>query len=342
MAVMGFLQVVPLLWKFLKLVGDANRFFREQKPDAVVLVDFPGFNWWIARKAKAAGIPVFYYLPPQLWAWAPWRIRRVRKFVDHLLCALPFEKDWYAARGVQADYVGHPFFDEVADYPLDGAFLENWKSKSVRNVGILPGSRNHEISNHWPIMIDVMQRLRKQHADIRFLVAAYKAEHRDRCREMLRMTGIELPIHWFVGKTPEIIESAECCLMVSGSVSLEMLARKKPAVVIYRIGRLLHALMRPLVCVKSITLPNLIAGKVVLPEWLLVWFPKRDIGRVTAVLDGWLGNRQKRQAAVDELTELKSRVAETGATARTAELILERLSQTQSSRYDRRTIAKAA
>lgn len=325
LAVMGIWRVIPLLRKFLRLVGEARQFFHDEKPDAVVLVDFPGFNWWIARKAKAEGIPVFYYLPPQLWAWAPWRIRRVRKFVDHVLCSLPFEYEWYAKRGVAAEYVGHPFFDEVADARLDGAFLKSWKSDKVRNVGILPGSRNHEIAKHFPLMIDIMKSLAAKHRDIRFLVANYKSQHLERCSEMLRETNAELPIHFFVDKTPEIIESADCCLMVSGSVSLEMLARKKPAVVFYRTSRPFYPLMWLLVSVRSLTLPNLIAGRVVLPEWLLVWFPQRDVRRMTAVLDGWLSDRRKLQEKVAEIGELHSRVVQTGATKRTADAILGRL-----------------
>ena len=330
LAVMGVWRVIPLLWRFIRLVGDARRFFHDEKPDAVVLVDFPGFNWSIARKAKAEGIPVFYYLPPQLWAWAPWRIRRVRKFVDHVLCGLPFEKEWYAKRGVVADYVGHPFFDEVADARLDAAFLRTWSSGAMRNVGILPGSRNHEIAKHFPLMIEIMKVLAAKHSDVRFLVACYKPQHLERCREMLRETAIELPIHLFVDKTPEIIESADCCLMVSGSVSLEMLARKKPAVVFYRTVRLFYPLMRVLVRLNSITLPNLIAGHVVLPEWLLVWFPKRDVRRITAVLDGWLSDRRQLQQVVARLDELHLRVVQTGATKRTADAILSRLEAARS------------
>jgi lipid-A-disaccharide synthase len=128
-----------------------------------------------------------------------------------------------------------------------------------------------------------------------------------------------------VGKTPEIIELAECCLMVSGSVSLEMLARKKPAVVIYNSGRVFYSIMRPFVWLKSMTLPNLIAGRVVLPEFLVVWFPRRDVRRVTAVLDGWLSDRRQLQDATARITELHKQVVETGATNRTADAILSRL-----------------
>ena len=128
LAVMGFLRVVPMLAKFRRLVIQAEAFFDDAPPDAVVLVDFPGFNWWIAKAAKRRGIPVFYYMPPQLWAWAPWRIRRVRKWVDHVICALPFEYEWYKSRGVNAIWVGHPFFDEVASHKLDSELVKELRA----------------------------------------------------------------------------------------------------------------------------------------------------------------------------------------------------------------------
>ena len=95
LAVMWFLRVLLNIHKFLHLASRADRYFRHHRPDAVVLIDYPGFNWWIARRAKAHGIPVFYYCPPQIWAWASWRIKKMRRFVDHVLCALPFEETWF-------------------------------------------------------------------------------------------------------------------------------------------------------------------------------------------------------------------------------------------------------
>ncbi len=143
LAVMGLLKVLPLIGKFYSLVKQAERYLAEQKPDAVVLVDFPGFNWWIAKKAKAAGIPVFYFLPPQLWAWASWRVRRVRKYVDHVISALPFERDWYQQQNIAVDYVGHPFFDEVADHPLDEQFCRQLASPATAASSRC--CRDHEI-----------------------------------------------------------------------------------------------------------------------------------------------------------------------------------------------------
>jgi len=326
LAVMGFLRVVPLLLKFVRLAREAKRYFREARPDAVVLVDFPGFNWWIARYAKAHGITVFYYLPPQLWAWAPWRIRRMRRFVDHVLCSLPFEKQWYAQRGMSVEYVGHPFFDQVVEYPLDRCFLANYGNQGVINVGMLPGSRGHEVTRNWPLMIQIMNRLFRQHPEVRFLVACYSAAHRELCEAMLAETGLALPVTLVVGKTPEVIEIADCCLMVSGSVSLEIVARKTPAAVIYRVGRLTKLVLRLMIPLNSITLPNIIAGRHVLPERIVSWSPNRDIAALSQLLDEWISDRSQLDSTRADLSELAERIAQPGATSRTAKLVLDRLS----------------
>ena len=185
LAVVGLFRVLPMLLKFYRLVKRAEQLFKTDRPDAVVLVDFPGFNWWIARKAKAAGIPVFYYLPPQLWGWLPWRVRKMHKFVDHILCGLPFEPKWYADRGVEAEYVGHPFFDEVAENRLDASFCQQAHTDYKRIVGILPGSRNHEVEANFPLQIGVMEQVAARHPDVQFLVACYRQKHLERCRQLL-------------------------------------------------------------------------------------------------------------------------------------------------------------
>ncbi|MBM4076936.1 MAG: lipid-A-disaccharide synthase, partial [Planctomycetes bacterium] len=186
MAVMGFFQVIPLIWKFLKLVRMADEYFQRHRPDLVVLVDFPGFNWWIARKAKAAGIPVVYYLPPQLWAWAPWRIRRVRKNVDLVLSGLTFETEWYAERNIPVLYVGHPFFDEVNEYPLDKSFEREWTSDTAPTVALLPGSRGQEVTRNWPLILNAVRQLHAQFPQVNFLVANYKESQRQFCVEQYR------------------------------------------------------------------------------------------------------------------------------------------------------------
>jgi len=326
LAVMGIFQVIPLLGRFFLLMKRAERFFAEDPPDAVVLVDFPGFNWWIARKARAAGIPVFYYLPPQLWAWASWRVRRVRRFVDHVISSLPFERDWYEQHGVEVHYVGHPFFDEVHEHPLDARFVDRWSQhRPGKTIAVLPGSRSHEIHRNWPVMIEVMKRLHARHSDVTFLVACYREKYHRYCLEEMLQNAAELPVQFFVGKTSEIIEAADCALMVSGSVSLEMVARGTPAVVLYRTGWPTYCIGRMLVHCRFMSLANLIGRREIMPEFLSVGNPEPQIRSMTDILDHWLRVPEERHRVVEELQSTLGTFIETGATIRTAEFILDRL-----------------
>ena len=321
LAVMGFLRVLPMLGKFHAVYRLAKSIFQKMPPDVVVLVDFPGFNWWIARAAKRAGIPVIYYMPPQLWAWAPWRIRRVRRNVDQVLCALPFERDWFAERGVDVEFVGHPFFDEVADAKLDHGFIDQWND-GTPNIGILPGSRNHEIERNWPIMLRVIENLHARGDHVRFLVACYNDEQRQTCEAAIARSSAELPIQCFTGKTSEIIEVADFCHMVSGSVSLELLARTTPGVVLYRLDRLLHVCCKLLVMCDFISLPNLMAKEEVMPEFVSSGNPQAKIENIAGVLNTWLINPRERQRRVTQMARLNDEYGLTGATGRAATAIL--------------------
>lgn len=326
LAVMGIFAVIPCLWKFYRLYRMARDYLARHRPDLVVLVDFPGFNWWIAKAAKSQGIPVVYYLPPQLWAWAPWRIRKVRKYVDLVLSGLPFEAEWYAERGIPALYVGHPFFDEVAEHPLDAAFLREWTSADQVTVALLPGSRRHEVEGNWPLMLDVVRRLHRLHPEVQFLVANYLDTHRQWCQAELQPADRALPVSFFVGRTPEIIELADCALMVSGSVSLEMLARGTPATVLYRVGRMTYLIGRMLVTCRFMSLPNLIAGRMLMPEHLSVGDAEPAIRAATEDLHQWLNDPATRDQARSELLALRERLFSVGASQRVAQLLLDRLS----------------
>lgn len=326
LAVMGFFAVVPLLGKFYSLYRQAKTYLATHRPAAVVLIDFPGFNWWIAKAAKRLGIPVYYYIPPQLWGWAPWRVRRVRKFVDHVLCTLPFEADWFQQRGVRnVQYVGHPFFDEVAEQSLDRRFIATVKSSKSHPapiVAILPGSRGGEVRENFPIQLQIMQRLYRCLPGVRFVVANFKEPQRALCKSLLAASGSKLPVRFFTGRTAELIAACDVALMCSGSVSLELLAREKPAVVIYRIPRLYHFLSRYVLTCRFITLPNLIADRLIYPEFLCSGDASPVVERATHLLLNWLIDPKEREATMSELRALCHQFAQTGATERAAAAIL--------------------
>ncbi len=339
LAVMWFLRVLLNLHKFLALGGRADRYFRHHRPDAVVLIDYPGFNWWVARRAKAHGIPVFYFAPPQIWAWAPWRIKKMRRFVDHVLCGLPFETRWFAERGCRATFVGHPYFDELSHQALDQEFLRQHADASRPLVTILPGSRTQEVEHNLEHFLRAARLIRAQVPDVRFAVASFKPHQARIARRAVASSG--LPIEVFVGRTPELVELATCCLAVSGSVSLELLYRTKPTVILYWISPLAYRVQQQFRKVKYITLVNLLAGgelfpadtrpydpdspqadEALFPEYLTCQDKSPQIARHAI---GWLNDPDSRERLVARLAALRAEVGHGGASARAAEYILDEL-----------------
>lgn len=327
LAVMGFLRVVPMLAKFRRLVIKAEQHFDKSPPTAVVLVDFPGFNWWIAKAAKKRGIPVYYFMPPQLWGWAPWRIRKMRKWVDRVLCALPFEYDWYKQRKVNATWVGHPFFDEVASKKLDTTLVSELRSHSQRQrvFAVLPGSRDHEVERNFPVMLEVIRKVSQKTPDVRWVVANYRDQHAAECRRLQAELNVEADITYFTDKTSEIVEAADCCLMVSGSISLELLARHTPGVVLYRVPTMGRLASRFLMTCKYITLTNLIAGREIMPEFISNGNPQKDIDGMVIQLTEWAANPELLAERTQETMELAKSAAITGATEKAATILLNEL-----------------
>ncbi len=275
LAVMWFLHVFLNLFTFLRLVFVADRHFRDSRPDAVVLVDYPGLHWWIARRAKARGIPVIYFVPPQIWAWAGWRIKKVKKYVDLVLCSLPFEPEWYHARGYHnAIYVGHPYFDELKDRPLDADFLADQRCRSGELVSILPGSRTQEVLRNLPEMIQAANKMAFQRPGVRFAVACLHERHQKLAEGILasviekegRSPGLEIEIH--AARTPELIRLARVAWAVSGSVGLELMVEALPSVVVYKIRRFDLWVASFFIKSRYISLVNLLADTELFPEYL--------------------------------------------------------------------------
>jgi lipid-A-disaccharide synthase len=318
LALIGLRRVLASVPKFRRILDLASDSFAGQRPDAVVLIDFPGFHWWLARRARRHGIPVVYFVPPQLWAWAGWRAGKMRRLIDQVLCGLPFEESWFAGRGIPARYVGHPYFDELARQRLDGAFVARQRLRPGTVVALLPGSRNQELAHNVPSLLRAAGLIHARRPDVRFLVACLQAEHARQVAQQADATGLPVEVH--AGRTPEIIHLAHSCLAVSGSVSLELLYRGKPSVMLYRHDWLHIALAHLLMRCEYITLVNLLAGRELFPEYFAVRCVAPELaGHVLR----WLDDRNAYEALRGELAVLRHRVAEPGACARAARAILE-------------------
>jgi lipid-A-disaccharide synthase len=316
--IFGFKQAAAAIPKLWQVRAQADRHFSACRPDAVVLIDNPGFHWWLARTARKHLIPVIYFVPPQLWAWGGWRAAKMRRLVDRVLCNLPFEQAWYEARGVAARYVGHPYFDELRDQRLDPAFLAGQRIHPGPIVALLPGSRRHELANNVPSLVRAAELIHRRRCDVRFLVACLKEDHRLWVEG--KLAGKNLPIDVHAGRTPEIIELAHSTISVSGSVGLELLYRAKPSVVTYRVDRIGMVLARIFKESPYISLINLLAGRELYPEFLS---SRCEAEAMASHVLHWLENPAEYQTLCGELRSLRDRVAEPGACERAARHVLE-------------------
>jgi lipid-A-disaccharide synthase len=317
-AVVGIGQVLRSVPSFARILGIAREHFRADRPDALVMIDYPGFHWWLARTARKEGIPVSYFVPPQIWAWAPWRAGKMRRLCDQVLCSLPFEEDWLRKRGIPARYIGHPYFDDLAGQHLDARFLTEQRVRPGVVVALLPGSRSYELHRNVPVLKRAAELIHERRPDVRFLVACLKGQHADYVRDVIGPTHLPIEIHF--GRTPEIIELAHSCMAVSGSVSLELLYRGKPAAIVYTIHWFIRLISHALLRTKYITLVNLLADKLLFPEYVTVRCVAHQLaGHVLH----WLQDLGAYHELCAQLAELKQAVAVPGACERAAAAIVE-------------------
>jgi lipid-A-disaccharide synthase len=260
----------------------------------------------------------------------------MRRFVDHVLCALPFEETWFRQQGCQATFVGHPFFDEVRRQHFDEAFLKTLQSKPGRLVTILPGSRTQEVEHNLKWFLKAAALVQVRIPGVRFAVAAFKPHQAQMARQLIQES--RLPIDVYVRKTPELIHAADCCMACSGSVSLELLYHKKPTVVLYWISPFAFWVQQFFRRVKYITLVNLLTAKELFPvdttpytpsdaDAGLVLFPEYLTSedkslQIASHMIQWLASDEQREGLVAELAKLKARVGHGGASSVAAKLIL--------------------
>jgi len=257
-AIMWFWHAIKRYFHFRALLAKAKKVLHAEKIDVVVLVDYPGFNWHIAKAAKKLGIPVVYFMPPQVWAWAQFRVKKMRRCVDLVLCSLPFEWQWFKRNGCNALFIGHPYFEEIRKKQSDPEFLEKFYAQygHAPILTILPGSRNQEIQANLNDILSTVNHVHRDLPHIQPVIAAFSETHATMIHQRLAKRKIAIPV--FVGRTTELIRAADCCLAVSGSVSLELLACNKPTVICFRVGGFGLFVQRFFRRTRYITLVNLL------------------------------------------------------------------------------------
>jgi len=310
-SLVGLTEVLSGLPRILKLLGQVKRELIETKPRAIILIDCPDFHFRVARMAKKLGIPVYYYVSPQVWAWRSGRVDFLRRFTRKVLCILPFEKDFYASRGMDVDYVGHPLMDQLPLAELDAL------PPDPNLLGLLPGSRRKEISTLLPEFARAALLLRREFPDLRVALARAPGLDPEYLRSFLPP---ELPVAIIEpGDRYRLMRTSRVLLAASGTVTLEAALIGTPTVVAYRLSALSYAIGKRVIQVKWASLANLIMNREVLPELLQ---DKAEATLLAAQLRPWIADDAALDAARKDLAGLRERVGGPGAADRAAGIIL--------------------
>ncbi len=259
MAFMGFWEVVKNLPKVYRLISQCKRDISQFAPDAVILVDFAGFNLKIAAHTKKLGIKTFYYISPKIWAWNTSRVYTVKRLIDRMFVILPFEKSFYARFGYEVDYVGNPVMDAVKAFVPSNNFLKDNDLTGKKLIAILPGSRVQEIRHILKMMIEI----EPYFPDYQFVVAGVSIVD-----PKLYAPALSAGLPVVFGQTYDLLYHAEAALVTSGTATLEAALFRVPQVVCYKTSALTYAIAKQLVNVKYISLPNLLLDRPLLRELL--------------------------------------------------------------------------
>ncbi|HVT04961.1 MAG TPA: lipid-A-disaccharide synthase [Thermoanaerobaculia bacterium] len=319
LGVVGLFNVIRHLPMFRRLFRAVVREIEREKPDAVLLVDYPGFNLRLARKCKELGIKVIYYISPQVWAWKQSRVRDIARFVDLMIVIFPFEKDFYERHGVKAEYLGHPLVEQLADVRRIGT---NQPSHPLR-IALMPGSRRLEIETLLPEMLRAAEILSARRTVRAFLIRA-ETIGRDQLEPILSRSTV--PIEVKEGRAA--LRDSDLCLCSSGTATLEAAVIGVPTIVLYRLSRLTYMLARRLVHLPFFSLINIVGEGEIAPELLQSQVTGEEIARRAEEM-----LEPARYAEIlAQLAEVRSRLGEAGASGRAAERILAFTGASSSSR----------
>ena len=318
-AVLGLWEVLRKYGYFREQFRQALNEIRESKPDAVVLIDYPGFNLRLARalRKQSHSWKTIYYISPQVWAWNRGRIKKMARFIDLVLCIFPFETDLYAASGLRAVFVGHPMIET-----LETQKIATYRDQNL--IGLFPGSRSREVRKIFPVMIQAARRLLQLNPTLRFQVAAVSEEL---AREMSEQVADRQAIEITVGQTATIMQRAFVGIVASGSATLEAAYFGMPFVLIYKVAWPTYVAARLVVNVDFLGMPNLLAGKEVVPEFIQHEAKPDAIVKAVRLL---MEDSPARDRMILDFDATTSKLGGTGASERAAQAILEELKERRS------------
>jgi lipid-A-disaccharide synthase len=323
LAVVGIAEVFGKLRSVSSALGRVKGFLGREAPALAILIDFPDFNLHLATHLKRRGIPILYYISPQIWAWRGWRIRRIRRLVDKMVVILPFEAALYEREGVDVAFVGHPLLDVVKPRLGREKFLDSLGIDPRRRIiGLFPGSREHEVRRLLPAMLGAAQLLEDRNPDLYFLISLAPDIDGDQVSPLLERYG--LPVRIVRDNPYDTMDASELLVLASGTVTLEAAILGAPMVIIYKVSPLTYWIGRMMAKVDHIGLVNLVAGRTIAPELIQGCASADRIAREGFCL---LADPERSSRMRSALMDVKAKLGMPGASDRAAHLVLDMMSR---------------
>jgi lipid-A-disaccharide synthase len=323
LAVVGLSEVAVKLPAVIRALALLNRAMRERRPGLVILVDFPDFNFWVARLARRQGLRVMYYISPQVWAWRTYRVRTLARLTDRLVVIFPFEKDFYARRGVAVDFVGHPFRETLPPAPPRGQWLAaRGLDPAALTLALLPGSRSSEVERFLVSMLAAAKLLHEALPGCQFVLPVASTIP-PACVASL-VEGFPGRLAVIDGQAYEALSAAHLALVASGTVTLEAALASTPTVIVYRVSPLSALVARLLIRVDHVGMANLLAGERLFPELLQEQFTPEALAREVLA---FIQEPSRLSALGQGLRRIITRLGGPGASQRAARVALELMTQ---------------
>ena len=322
LAVIGFVEVIKNLRHLYNILADVREWLTRERPDVVVLIDYPGFNQRVAEIARELGIHVLYYICPQVWAWHASRVEKFTRLINEAVVVFPFEVDIWAKAGAEVNWFGHPLIGVAEPTAGKEEIRKMMQLGDASLVSLLPGSRTQEIYYIFPVLLDAAELILKQKPNTRFLLPV--ASTIDDERILAHLRGRNLPITMLRGQTYDAISVSDVCLVASGTATLETAIIGTPMVVVYKVNWLTSLISKFVIEAEHIGLPNVIAGRRIVPEFIRGDFKADLIAReALSILD----DPQKQQTMREELAKVRASLGETGASQRVAGHLAKRIQE---------------
>jgi lipid-A-disaccharide synthase len=318
LSVTGLVEALRVLPKSLSVLNRLVEAARTEKPDALVVIDFPDFNFRLASAVKKLNIPIIYYISPQLWAWRKSRMQLMKRLVDRVLVIFPFEEQIYRDAGVPVQFVGHPLVDLARAQEPKERFLRELKLDPLRPVvALLPGSRPNEVERLLPVMRDAVAQVTSRLPAAQFVIARAPALD-DRLFSNTKWNGVQ-PVE-VLARTDDVLAVADVAVTASGTATVQAALHGRPMVVIYRLSPVTYRLGRRFLLVDHVAMVNLIAGRRIVPELIQDECTAESIAAETL---SFLTNSQRADETRRALGDVRARLGGPGASGRAAEAVLE-------------------